>query len=100
MTLLYSQISSLNSGVEPGALANLASEEARITAPELADFATPTLVIAGENDLLFPARTLRSVAETIPGAEYREFPVCGHSVYFEDAGSFNGVVRDFLAKHP
>ena len=42
---------------------------------------------------------LRGVAAVIPNAVLREFPVCGHSVYFEDAAAFNLVVKDFVAKH-
>ncbi len=99
MAHLYAQISSLNTGVEPNALVQLASEDARITPEDLASFGTPTLVIAGEHDLLFPAATLRGVADVIPGAEYREFPGCGHSVYFEDPEPFNRCVREFIAKH-
>lgn len=99
MAHLYAQISALNTGVEPGALVALASEEARIAPEDLTGFETPTLVIAGEQDLLFPAATLRGIADEIPGAEYREFPGCGHSVYFEDPEPFNRCVREFLAKH-
>jgi pimeloyl-ACP methyl ester carboxylesterase len=99
MAHLYAQISSLNTGVEPNALAQLVAEDARITPEDLTSFGTPTLVIAGEHDLLFPAATLRGVADVIPGADYREFPGCGHSVYFEDPEPFNRSVREFLAKH-
>ena len=91
--LVLDQISSLNTGVEPNALVQLAAEDARITPEDLASFATPTLVIAGEHDLLFPAATLRGVADVIPGADFREFPGCGHSVYFEDPEPFNRTVR-------
>jgi 3-oxoadipate enol-lactonase len=100
MAHLYALISSLNTGFDPGTLAALAAPEARIAVAALAGFAPPTLVIAGERDLLFPPSALRSVADAIPGAEYREFARCGHSVYFEDARAFNRAVRDFLAKHP
>ena len=99
MAHLYGRISSLNTAVEPNALAALVSPEARIVPADLVDFATPTLVIAGGEDLLFPAATLRGVAAVIPGAEYREFPGCGHSVYFEAAELFNRTVQEFLAKH-
>jgi 3-oxoadipate enol-lactonase len=99
MAHLYGRISSLNTGVDPSALAALANPEARIAPDELDGFATPTLVVAGSEDLLFPAAALRGVAAVIPGAEYREFPGCGHSVYFEAADDFNRMLREFLAKH-
>jgi pimeloyl-ACP methyl ester carboxylesterase len=100
MAHLYACISAWNTGVDPGALAALASEEARIDPNELAGYQTPTLVIAGEHDLLFPHATLRHVAELIPGASFQSFPGCGHSVYFEDAKAFNRCLDDFLAAHP
>ena len=100
MAHLYNRISSLNTSVDHKALAALASAESKIVPDDLSDFATPTLVIAGEEDLLFPAALLRQVAAIIPGAEYKEFAGCGHSVYFEAAEPFNQAVREFLAKHP
>lgn len=98
MTHLYERITSLNTEVDPGALAALAAPEARIAPEDLEGFAVPTLVVAGERDLLFPPSTLRAVAKHIPGAEYREFPGCGHSVYFEAAAAFNEAVAEFLAR--
>ena len=98
MTHLYGRITSLNTGVDPGALAALAAPEARIAPEALAGFAVPTLVVAGEHDLLFPPTTLRAVAKCIPGSAYREFPGCGHSVYFEAAREFNEAVELFLAQ--
>ena len=99
MAHLYARISALNTGVGPGALAALGAPEARIDPASLAGFRIPTLVVAGEHDLLFPAESLRRVAELIPGAAYREFAGCGHSVYFEDAPAFNRVVGEFVSKH-
>jgi pimeloyl-ACP methyl ester carboxylesterase len=97
MAHLYGCISAWNTGVDPGALAALASAEARISADDLSGYETPTLVVAGEHDLLFPLETLRHVAELIPGATFQDFPGCGHSVYFENAPAFNRCLDDFLA---
>lgn len=94
---LYDQIAGLNTGFDPSGLARLMAPEARITPVRLEGFAVPTLVIAGEYDQLFPASSLREVAQAIPGADYLEFPVCGHSVYFEDAPAFNRALADFIA---
>ena len=66
----------------------------------LEGFATPTAILMGHEDVLFPPDAMRSVAATIPGAELVEFPTAGHSTYFEQPARFNEVVADFLAKHP
>jgi pimeloyl-ACP methyl ester carboxylesterase len=77
----------------------LFSEDVVVSAERLEGFSTPTLLIAGDQDLLFPAEALQAVAEMIPGAAYREFNGCGHSVYFEDAEAFNPVIAEFVDPH-
>ena len=99
MTHLYDQISALNTGVDPSALARLMAPEARVQPEQLAGYEVPTLVIAGEFDLLFPAAALREVASRIPKARLAEFPGAGHSTYFEQADLFNARVEAFLDEH-
>ena len=72
---------------------------ARIQPEELAHFGTPTLVIAGHHDVLFPLDAMRSVAAAIPDAELREFERAGHSTYYEEPARFNALVAEFLEKH-
>ncbi len=99
LALLYDQISALNTGVDPTALARLFDEDARIQPEALADYAVPTLMIAGEHDQLFPPESLHEVCALIPDAQLRDFPGAGHSTYFEDPTTFNRIVDDFIAKH-
>jgi 3-oxoadipate enol-lactonase len=99
MAHLYAQISGLNTAVEPTALSALAAPEARIAPESLAAYTTPTLVLAGEHDLLFPAEMMAHVAELIPGAVLLDFPACGHSTYFEDPATFNERVGAFVRQH-
>lgn len=99
MAHLYAQISGLNTEVEPTALSTLYAEEARIAPEALASFRTPTLVLAGEYDLLFPAAMMAHVASLIPGATLLDFPGCGHSTYFEDPETFNTRVGAFVVSH-
>ncbi len=96
---LYDQISALNTGVEPSFLGRLFDEDARITASDLAGFSIPTMMVLGEQDLLFPPEALRAVARLIPGSQVREFPGAGHSVYFEQPAAFNAAVGEFIAQH-
>ena len=85
--------------LDPSLLARMFDEEARTAPEDLSGFAVPTLVIAGDRDLLFPPVSLREVAGVIPGAKLQELPGIGHSTYFEDPTAFNELVDAFLAEH-
>jgi len=100
MAHLYEQISALNVGFEPHTLGRMFDEEGRVPLEALSGFTTPTLMLSGECDQLFPPRALHEAASHIPGAKLREFPGIGHSIYFEDAPAFNAAVAGFLAAHP
>jgi pimeloyl-ACP methyl ester carboxylesterase len=98
MTHLYAEISGLNPPLEMTPIASALVQE-RVDVDELEGFAVPTLVIAGELDALFPPDALRQVAELIPGARVQVVPGVGHSSYFEDPGTFNRLVADFVEQH-
>jgi pimeloyl-ACP methyl ester carboxylesterase len=72
------------------------------TLDRLHGITAPTLVIAGEQDLLTPAYQCKAVADRIPGAEYELFtgPGSSHGLMMERGDEFNRVVADFLGKHP
>ncbi|MCP4908453.1 MAG: alpha/beta hydrolase [bacterium] len=95
MAFLYEQIANMND-VPPALLANMSTVQ--IQPVELKHFSTPTLVIAGEEDVLFPPDVLESVAETIPSAQFERFEGAGHSTYFEQPDRFNSVVAAFIDK--
>ncbi len=97
LAFLYDQISGLNPGLSPAALATLA--EARIEPQALAGYAVPTLMIAGEHDQIFPPDALKEAAALIPGCRVHDFAGAGHSPYFEDAPRFNRIVSEFVASH-
>ncbi len=60
---------------------------------------TPTLVVAGEEDLLTPVRHARTMAEQIAGARVTVVPACGHVVPLERPALFNEAVLQFLRGH-
>jgi pimeloyl-ACP methyl ester carboxylesterase len=97
LTHLYDRIAGLNPGLAPEALATLA--EARVEPAELAGYAVPTLLVAGEHDQLFPPAALKDAAARIPGCRAVDFAGAGHSPYFEAAPRFNRIVADFVAQH-
>jgi len=96
LSFLYDQIGSHNTGFSPRLLGELAN--ARINPDELKFYSTPTLVISGEEDALFPMEAIREIAELIPRAEFETIPGSGHSPYFEVPETFNRVVDEFLAR--
>ena len=68
----------------------------------LAGIGAPTLVIAGEQDLLTPPWQCQAVAERIPGARYELLtgPGSSHALMMERAEEFITVVLAFVQEHP
>jgi len=57
----------------------------------------PTLVIAGEHDVVARIDECRAMAETIPNARYVEIPDAGHLSNLENPAEFNRVLLEFLS---
>jgi pimeloyl-ACP methyl ester carboxylesterase len=57
----------------------------------------PTLVICGGNDLIFPPRCARMLADGIPGAELIEYPHAAHGLPIEMADEVNRKILEHLA---
>jgi pimeloyl-ACP methyl ester carboxylesterase len=72
------------------------------TRDRLGAITAPTLILAGEQDLLTPAWEGRAVAEAIPGAEFKLLtgPGSSHGMLFERSEEVLGLVLDFLGRHP
>jgi len=59
----------------------------------------PTLVVAGEEDTVYPPELAREMAQRIPGAELLMFERTGHLANLEQPERFNKAVLDFLSRH-
>lgn len=72
------------------------------TLDRLEGITAPTLVIAGEQDLLTPPWHGEQVARSIPGARLHMFtgPGSSHALGVERAEEFVPLVLDFLGEHP
>ena len=70
------------------------------TLDRLHEISAPTLVVAGEQDLLTPPWQCRAVADRIPGARYEclSGPGSSHALAFERTEEFVALVRGFLAE--
>jgi pimeloyl-ACP methyl ester carboxylesterase len=64
-------------------------------ADRLSGITAPTLVMAGEFDIIFPPRLGRSVAEKIPGAEFQLIPEQAHQPFQEIPDEWNARVDAF-----
>ena len=65
------------------------------TADRLSQIAAPTLVLAGDLDVIFPPRFGRQVADAIPGARFEVLPGEAHQPFQEVPDEFNGRVDAF-----
>src|ERR1700730_2573469 len=82
----------------PAYLAPLAVIQAHDTTARLGEIAVPTLVLAGEQDILIPVALSRALHEGIPGSQWQ--PVRGgHACLWEHPESFNNAVLDFIRGH-
>ncbi len=66
--------------------------------PFLGEIGVPTMVIAGEADVITPAEESRSWASEIPGAEYVEIEKAGHLANLEAPDAFNQAVARLLER--
>lgn len=79
-------------------LAQLAVIQNHDTTDRLAGIATPTLVLAGAEDVLIPVALSRRLHELIPGSQWATTPG-GHGCVWEHPEQFNAVYLEFLARH-
>jgi pimeloyl-ACP methyl ester carboxylesterase len=67
---------------------------------DLARIAAPTLLIAGEEDMNAPLKTMTRMAEAIPGARLEVLSRIGHMAPLECPDRYADIVRRFLASLP
>ena len=96
--LLYASIDSMAGELDKEKVRAGLRRTAHRTVTELKDFRVPTLLIAGGEDVVFPAFLASAIAAALPCGEAHLIPHAGHSPYFEEAATFNGLVEAFLAR--
>jgi pimeloyl-ACP methyl ester carboxylesterase len=79
-------------------LAQLSSIRTHDTEARLGAITTPTLVIAGEQDILIPVALSRRLHEGIAGSEWKTTPG-GHASIWEHPKPFNEAVLEFIGRH-
>lgn len=88
------------SGTQPldAYLAQLSSIRTHDTTGRLDRITSPTLVIAGDEDILIPVALSRRLHEGIAGSEWLTTPG-GHASIWEHPKPFNEAVLAFIARH-
>lgn len=79
-------------------LAQLSSIRTHDTTDRLEQIAAPTLVIAGEDDILIPVELSRRLHQGIRGSEWKTTPG-GHASIWEHPKPFNDAVIEFIGRH-
>jgi 3-oxoadipate enol-lactonase len=64
---------------------------------ELRRVRTPTLVVHGEHDLIFPLSMGREAAEAIPGSRFEVIPGAGHTLNLEAVSETAALIARFMA---
>lgn len=76
-------------------LAQLAVIQAHDALGRAGQIKVPTLVLAGEEDILIPVRLSRQLQAAIPGAQWKTVPG-GHACLWESPDPFNKAFLDFV----
>ena len=76
-------------------LSQLAVIQAHDATDRLAQIKVPTLVLAGEEDILIPVRLSKDLQQAIPGAAWATVPG-GHACLWESPDPFNATFLDFV----
>ena len=79
-------------------LAQLAVIQGHDATSRLGEVTTPSLVLAGEEDILIPVALSRRIHEGIPGSEWATTKG-GHGCVWEHPAEFNRTYLDFVARH-
>ncbi len=79
-------------------LAQLNAIQTHDTTDRLAQLGVPTLVLAGEEDILIPVSLSRRLHELVSDASWTTVPG-GHACLWEHPDPFNGAVIDFVRAH-
>lgn len=68
------------------------------TTDRIGSIASPTLVLAGDEDILIPVRLSKQLHAAIPGAEWAT-TTGGHACVWEHPSAFNETFLSFMDKH-
>ena len=97
-TFLFREIGLLNPEMPINAVSGLFRDSAGPKAADLAGLTVPTLLIVGEEDLIFPPHVMRAAQQLIPDSRLEVVSGAAHSTHFEQPEIFNRLLGQFLAE--
>lgn len=95
---LYQTINAFNTDFSMAHLRSLGSPEWAIPLESCQRIEVPVLFVSGESDPLFPSEQLASYVPHFPDARLEVVRDAGHSPYFEQPVTFNGLLEAFLQR--
>jgi 3-oxoadipate enol-lactonase len=98
LAFLYQEISQFNPDMPINAVSNFFRDPAGPQANQLAKLTVSTLLIVGQEDLIFPVHVMQAVQQLIPNSRLEIVPNAAHSTHFEQPEVFNRLVADFFAQ--
>ncbi len=96
--VLFRQIGLLNPEMPVSVVSPLFRDPAGPQAADLAGFTVPTLLVVGEEDLIFPVHVMEAAQRLIPNSRLEVAPGAAHSTHYEQPAEFNRLVREFMAE--
>jgi 3-oxoadipate enol-lactonase len=97
-TFLFREIGMLNPDMPISVVSPLFRDPSGPKAADLAGFSVPTLLIVGQEDLIFPPHVMQAAQKLIPNSRLEVVPGAAHSTHFEQPEAFNRLVGEFLAQ--
>jgi 3-oxoadipate enol-lactonase len=79
-------------------LAQLKGAQAHNATGRLGDITAPSLVLAGESDILIPPAQSRRIHQHMPGAEWQTV-AGGHGACWENPDAFNALILDYVGRY-
>ncbi len=97
LTVLFQQIGMLNPELPVSVVSSLFRDPNGPKANDLSNMTTPTLLIVGQEDLIFPPQVMRAAQALIPNSRLEVVPGAAHSTHFEQPQAFNRLVSEFFS---
>jgi pimeloyl-ACP methyl ester carboxylesterase len=94
---LYGAIDAMNASLDKEGVRRRLAETRTRDLDDARRIAVPTLLVTGEEDIVFPSFVATRFAEIMPKGRTVQIAEAGHSAYFERPGQFNRIVTEFLA---
>ena len=96
LTFLYQEIAGVNQELNLDIRSAFHNPNG-LQAADLAKLSVPTLLMVGEEDVIFPEKAIRAMQKMIPGARLKVVPGTAHVPQFEVPDVFNRLAGDFFA---